>query len=94
MMASKDDYIAFYSPAKDVPLAVSRETRRLLYMLARATNARTIIEFARDELATAIVAERSGKVQSRDTERGVTVSRPMMLTRLSQPVVGQPACRR
>jgi predicted O-methyltransferase YrrM len=45
MMASKDDYIAFYSRAKDVHLAVSRETGRLLYMLARATNARTIIEF-------------------------------------------------
>ena len=45
MMASKDDYIAFYSRAKDVHLAVSRETGRILYMLARATNARTIIEF-------------------------------------------------
>ena len=45
MMASKDDYIAFYSRAKDVHLAVSRETGRLLYMLARATNARTMIEF-------------------------------------------------
>jgi hypothetical protein len=38
MMASKDEYIAFYSRAKDVHLAVSRETGRLLYMLARATN--------------------------------------------------------
>ena len=33
MMASKDEYIAFYSGAKDVHLAVSRETGKLLYML-------------------------------------------------------------
>jgi predicted O-methyltransferase YrrM len=45
MMASKDDYVAFYSRAKDAHLAVSRETGALLYMLARAINARTIIEF-------------------------------------------------
>jgi predicted O-methyltransferase YrrM len=45
MMASKDDYIAFYSRAKDAHLAVSRETGTLLYMLARASKARTIIEF-------------------------------------------------
>src|SRR5262245_30759434 len=40
-MASKDDYVAFYSRAKDAHLAVSRETGKLLYMLARAINART-----------------------------------------------------
>ena len=45
MMASKDDYVAFYARAKDAHLAVSRETGTLLYMLARAINARTIIEF-------------------------------------------------
>ena len=45
MTASKDEYIAFYSRAQDVRLAVSRETGRLLYMLARATNARAMIEF-------------------------------------------------
>src|SRR5215831_7224967 len=45
MMASKDDYVAFYSRAKDAHLAVSRETGKLLYMLARAINARTIVEF-------------------------------------------------
>jgi predicted O-methyltransferase YrrM len=39
------DYRAFYMRAKDFPLPVSRETGRLLYMLARATNARTIVEF-------------------------------------------------
>ena len=45
MMASKHNYVAFYSRAKDAHLAVSRETGTLLYMLARAINARTIIEF-------------------------------------------------
>ena len=39
------DYIAFYSRAKDFPLPVSRETGRLLYMLARGAKARSIVEF-------------------------------------------------
>ncbi len=37
-MASKDEYIAFYLRAKDVHLAVLRETGKLLYMLARAAD--------------------------------------------------------
>lgn len=45
MMASKTDYRAFYERAKDFPLAVSRETGTLLYMLARSSHARTIVEF-------------------------------------------------
>jgi len=39
-MRSKTDYRAFYGHLKDFPLAVSRETARLLYMLARSTGAR------------------------------------------------------
>jgi predicted O-methyltransferase YrrM len=39
------DYRTFYMQAKDYPLPVSRETGALLYMLARATKARTIVEF-------------------------------------------------
>jgi predicted O-methyltransferase YrrM len=39
------DYRKFYGRMKDHPLPVSRETGRLLYMLARAVRARTIIEF-------------------------------------------------
>jgi predicted O-methyltransferase YrrM len=39
------DYRAFYMRAKDFPLPVSRETGALLYMLARASNARSIVEF-------------------------------------------------
>src|SRR5579875_2723784 len=39
------DYIASYTQMKDQPLPVSRETGRLLYMLARATGARAVVEF-------------------------------------------------
>ena len=38
-------YRDFYSEAKDVPLAVSRETAHLLYMLARGVGATSIVEF-------------------------------------------------
>jgi predicted O-methyltransferase YrrM len=44
-MASKTDYRAFYARMKDAHLAVSRETGVLLYMLARSTGARAIVEF-------------------------------------------------
>lgn len=39
------DYHALYSQVADLPLAVSRQTGTLLYALARATGARTIVEF-------------------------------------------------
>jgi predicted O-methyltransferase YrrM len=42
---SKTDYRAFYMQMKDAYLAVSRETGALLYMLARSTGARDIVEF-------------------------------------------------
>ncbi|RTE91390.1 O-methyltransferase [Bradyrhizobium sp. LVM 105] len=45
MMRSKTDYRALYGRLKDVPLAVSRETGTLLYMLTRSSGARTIVEF-------------------------------------------------
>lgn len=45
LMRSKTDYVEFYSRLKDLPLAVSRETGVLLYMLARSCRARTIVEF-------------------------------------------------
>jgi len=45
LMRSKTDYIDFYGRLKDLPLAVSRETGVLLYMLARSGRARTIVEF-------------------------------------------------
>ncbi|MCK1708287.1 MULTISPECIES: class I SAM-dependent methyltransferase [unclassified Bradyrhizobium] len=45
MMRSKTDYRDLYGRLKDAPLAVSRETGALLYMLARSSRARTIVEF-------------------------------------------------
>jgi predicted O-methyltransferase YrrM len=45
LMQSKTDYLEFYGRLKDLPLPISRETGRLLYMLARSSRARTIIEF-------------------------------------------------
>jgi predicted O-methyltransferase YrrM len=45
LRSSRTDYLDLYSRLRDVPLAVSRETGTLLYMLARGTKARSIIEF-------------------------------------------------
>jgi predicted O-methyltransferase YrrM len=45
LMRSKTDYLDLYGRMKDYPLAVSRETGALLYMLARSCRARTIVEF-------------------------------------------------
>jgi predicted O-methyltransferase YrrM len=45
LMSSKTRYRELYGHLKDYPLPVSRETGRLLYLLARATGARTIVEF-------------------------------------------------
>jgi predicted O-methyltransferase YrrM len=39
------DYRQFYGRAKELYLAVSPQTAKLLYLLARATNARGIVEF-------------------------------------------------
>ena len=44
-MRTMTDYRSFYSRAKDIYLAVSRETAMLLYILARSAKARTIVEF-------------------------------------------------
>jgi predicted O-methyltransferase YrrM len=45
LRTSKTEYLDFYGRMKDVPLAVSRETGTLLYMLGRGTRARNIVEF-------------------------------------------------
>jgi len=45
LMRSRADYRHLYAQLKDYALPVSRDAGRLLYMLARATNARTIVEF-------------------------------------------------
>jgi predicted O-methyltransferase YrrM len=45
MMRNKTAYRDLYGRLKDAPLAVSRETGRLLYMLARSSRAQAIVEF-------------------------------------------------
>jgi len=45
LMRSKTEYLDFYGRLKDLWLPVSPETGVLLYMLARASRARTIVEF-------------------------------------------------
>ncbi|ODA68107.1 putative O-methyltransferase [Methyloligella halotolerans] len=45
LMHSKTDYLDIYSRLKDLPLPVSRETGALLYMLARSSKAKAIVEF-------------------------------------------------
>ncbi|MGE7955857.1 O-methyltransferase [Pseudomonas sp. NPDC089530] len=45
LMHSKTEYRDFYGRLKDLWLPVSRETGELLYLLARSTRARHIVEF-------------------------------------------------
>ncbi len=45
LLRSKTDYLDLYQRLKNAPLAVSGETGALLYMLARSSRARTIVEF-------------------------------------------------
>jgi predicted O-methyltransferase YrrM len=45
MLRSKTGYRELYGRFRNVPLPVSRETGALIYMLARSTRARTIVEF-------------------------------------------------
>jgi len=45
LMRSKTGYFDLYGRLKNVPLAVSRETGKLLYMLVRGAKARNIVEF-------------------------------------------------
>jgi len=45
MMRSRTDYRDFYAQLSEFALPVSRDVGSLLYMLARATNARAVVEF-------------------------------------------------
>jgi predicted O-methyltransferase YrrM len=74
LMRSRTGYLDFYARLKDLPLAVSRETGRLLYMLARASGARAIIEFGTSfgistlHLAAALRDNGGGRVISTELE--------------------------
>jgi predicted O-methyltransferase YrrM len=45
MRRAQTDYVGFYGDAKAMFLPVSPETGRMLYLLARATKARSIVEY-------------------------------------------------
>jgi predicted O-methyltransferase YrrM len=45
MVSSESEYMSLYFRAKDAHLAVSPDTGKLLYMLARSSRARSIVEF-------------------------------------------------
>jgi predicted O-methyltransferase YrrM len=45
LLQSKTDYRDLYGRLKDLWLPVSKETGTLLYMLARSSNAHTIVEY-------------------------------------------------
>lgn len=45
LIRSRTDYLDFYGRLRDLPLAVSRETGTLLYLLARSGGARSVVEF-------------------------------------------------
>jgi predicted O-methyltransferase YrrM len=60
LMHSKTDYRDFYGRLKNLPLPVSRETGALLYMLARSSGARTIVEFGISTLHLAAALRDNG----------------------------------
>jgi predicted O-methyltransferase YrrM len=70
------DYRQFYGRAKELYLAVSPETARLLYMLARATCARGIVEFGTSfgistlHLAAALRDNGGGRLVGSELEPG------------------------
>jgi predicted O-methyltransferase YrrM len=74
LMSSTTDYKAFYTRLKDAALAVSRETAMLLYMLTRATRARSVVEFGTSlgistlHLAAALEDNGSGRLITTEFE--------------------------
>jgi predicted O-methyltransferase YrrM len=74
MSDPKADYRAFYGRAKELYLAVSPQTARLLYGLGRATRARAVVEFGTSfgistiHLAAAVRDNGGGKVIGSELE--------------------------
>lgn len=68
------DYRSFYGKAKDLYLAVDESTGKLLYMLARSTKARAVIEFGTSfgistiHLAAALRDSGGGRIIGSDLE--------------------------
>ncbi|UOB57507.1 O-methyltransferase [Burkholderia pyrrocinia] len=86
LMRSKTDYADFYARLKDYPLAVSRETGTLLYMLARSRGARAIVEFGTSfgistlHLAAALRDNGSGRLITSEFEPSKVVRARANLT--------------
>jgi len=76
LMQSKTEYLDFYTRLKDAPLAVSRETASLLYMLARSCRAKSIVEFGTSigistlHLAAALQDNGGGRLITSEFEPG------------------------
>jgi predicted O-methyltransferase YrrM len=76
MKRAQTDYRGFYGLAKDMFLPVSRETGRLLYMLVRATRARSVVEFGTSfglstlHIAAALKDNGGGRVVGSEFEPG------------------------
>src|SRR5579859_2637007 len=76
MMSSTTEYREFYGQVKDFYLAVSPETARLLYMLARSIRARSIVEFGTSfgistiHMAAALRDNGGGRLIGSDFESG------------------------
>jgi len=76
LLQSKTDYRELYGHLKDVPLAVSRETGKLLYMLARSSRAQHIVEFGTSfglstlHLAAAVRDNGGGRIITSEFEPG------------------------
>ncbi|WP_248842763.1 O-methyltransferase [Lysobacter antibioticus] len=74
LMQSKTEYLDFYEKLKDLWLPVSRETGRLLYLLARTTVARNVVEFGTSfgistlHLAAAVRDNGGGRVLTTEFE--------------------------
>ena len=74
LMHSKTEYLEFYGRLKDLWLPVSRETGVLLYMLARSSRARNIVEFGTSfgistlHLAAAVRDNGGGRLVSSEFE--------------------------
>ncbi len=76
LLHSRTEYLALYTRLKDLWLPVSRETGTLLYMLARSSGARAIVEFGTSfgistlHLAAALRDNGGGQLISSEFEPG------------------------
>eukprot|EP01113_Clastostelium_recurvatum_P030423 TRINITY_DN3695_c0_g1_i1.p1 TRINITY_DN3695_c0_g1~~TRINITY_DN3695_c0_g1_i1.p1 ORF type:complete len:242 (-),score=61.24 TRINITY_DN3695_c0_g1_i1:105-830(-) len=88
IMKSKTAYVELYTRFKDLYLAISPETGKLLYMLARTSGARHVVEFGtsfgvstihlaaavRDNIATAAAGEGSDNPHHKQQQQGKVIT--------------------